>query len=248
MGRIAWGKQWLKGPRHWTTEDDAVLMIQYVADPYSGDVDQRLCVFAAAQCVKLALGKIEEPRLRHEANAAIAAAEAWVRGEVTSQHVRHLASWSTEETAPRLRGQQPGEDRRQPWDALRAVIYIAEATSAWTRESRGVQQRLAWALSGAARARGVVHRRQRQPEFADIIRVVIPYPRAGELIAMGPRFFVMSPYAERSVLGLQQPPRKISGRWWDGYIEGPAEEIIASIPDPETMREVYEIVVVGKRK
>jgi hypothetical protein len=49
-------------------------------------------------------------------------------------------------------------------------------------------------------------------------------------------------------LGLQLAPRARPSYkhpttvtvWWDGWIEGPTEEVLASIPDEQMLRKVFE--------
>jgi hypothetical protein len=80
--------------------------------------------------------------------------------------------------------------------------------------------------------------------LADVIRTVIPYPRKGRLIAHAPGAYVVRTKPDR--LGLQQPPQPpADGRpgWWDGWITGPDEEVLACIPDvtlmEQTMRTIW---------
>jgi hypothetical protein len=210
-------------------------------------VDIRLIVFAACQAARSALPYVKSEYGEAEAEHAIELAERWVADQSS---VLHDELGGAADLVDEAYGQ--GE-RIIVLHALRAAAQCARAAFDAVRSWGHVADRAWIAVDSASAAHHAAVTEGLADELVNtplIVRTVIPYPRRGNLVAMGPGFYVVQPpkngWAE-DVLGLQQVPRKISGRWWDGYTEGPVLDVIQMIPDERAMRDVYESIVMRKR-
>jgi hypothetical protein len=214
-------------------------------------VDIRLIIFAACQVARSTLPYTMGEAGAEEAEDAIEVTERWVADEssVQREELRDAADL-VDEVYRHDETIRVAQDlaRRAAFRSAALCAYAAyDAVRSWRAGAN-----LAWqTVESASEAHRLASSPGRFVDVRQVVRTVIPYPRAGQLVAMGPGFYVVRPPSpggpSETQLGLQQAPRKVSGKWWDGYIEGPIEDVIQAIPNEITMREVYERVVVQGR-
>lgn len=200
-------------------------------------VDRRLAVSAARACLQ-AYGLLDEKAPTCcELNCTrqlLAEVDAWLADRTKQQRLEARVNLSIHHA---------GGPPWQPWHS--AIVNLGLVVE--HREDEDA------AYAAQSLVRYLVHLVQygrMASALAPIIRGHVPYPRRGALVGSGKGCYVLDLGCRRELGGqrgpwwiaLQREPQfgPRGGLRWNGYMEGPAEEVVHCIPDGELLLKVHE--------